>query len=359
MKNWMTFILLVCCSTVYGQYHALETPQASPKINETQRIGLTDITVNYHAPAVRGRKVWEGLVPFNGNPVPWRAGANINTTIAFSTDVMIEGKPLAAGSYGFHTIPSDGEWELIFASNDNLWGSYYLDLEKEVALRVKVKTETAPMREYMSFEFMNRTDNAITVALEWEKLRVPFEVAVDLNKTVVESFRYQLRGHTTNSWAAWDAAAQWCLGQDTNLEEALTWAERSINGGFGGFRADKNLTNLGTKASILWKLGRKEESDKILDEAIALGNDPNAMFNLGRTVLVQERKEKSLQIFQAAVDKFPNTWYVHLGHSRALSANGAYKKAVKSIDLALKGAPDNYKAYLNGLKDKLQKNEPI
>lgn len=352
-------LCLFCAQFVLGQYHALIMPASSPKISETQRLGVTDIEVNYHSPAVRGREIWGQLVPMDGNPVPWRAGANINTTIAFSTDVRIEGQHLAAGSYGLHTIPSEKSWTIIFANNDNLWGSYYLDKDKDVALQVQVVPQTSAHREYMSFEFLNRTDSTLVVALEWEKLRVPISIEVDLNTTVVESFRYQLRGHTTNAWAAWNAAAQWCLSRNTNLEEALQWANRSIEGGFGGFRANKNFTNLSTKASILWQLNKKEESDRTLDEAFNLVVDPGNAYPLGRSLIDQGRSEKALTFYQKLADKFSDKWFVHLGLARAYNALDDNKKALKAMVKAQSMAPDNYKEYLGGLSQKIQEGEKI
>src|ERR1700675_3029958 len=118
-----------------AQSFVLDLPLASQRAEVSQRIGVTDITIRYHRPLANDRKVWGGLVPYGQ---VWRAGANINTTITFSDPVTIEGKPLAAGTYGLHMIPNENEWTVIFSKNSTSWGSFtYKDSED--ALRVNVK----------------------------------------------------------------------------------------------------------------------------------------------------------------------------------------------------------------------------
>lgn len=360
MKSIATFFSLLILSTFsYAQYHTLTMPQASPYVKETQRLGVTNITVEYHAPQVRKRKVWGGIVPMNGKPVAWRAGANINTRISFSTDVTIEGKKLPKGSYGFHAIPGKDEWKLIFAHNDNLWGSYYLDMSKDVAITVTVKPEAIEHREWLSYEFRDRTKNSLTVAVEWEKLRIPFKVGIDLNKTTVASLRYQLRGHNTNSWAAWNAAADWCLRNKTNLEEALQWADRSIKGGFGGFRANKNFDNLSTKAGILVALGRKAEAKKVIKASIPLGQDPGNMYYAGRRLITQGFKAEAVELYEAATKKFAKKWFVFMGLAYAQDANGKQKAAMKNLKKAKELAPKSRKGYLDQLMTKLKNKQPL
>src|SRR6266568_2643504 len=117
----------------------LNIPRVSQRGSVTQRIGLTDITIHYHRPMVGGREIWGKTVPYGK---VWRAGANENTTITFSDDVTVEGKPLAAGTYGLHTIPDKDQWTIIFSKNSTSWGSFSYD-EKEDALRVTVKPRAA------------------------------------------------------------------------------------------------------------------------------------------------------------------------------------------------------------------------
>ncbi|WP_422362138.1 DUF2911 domain-containing protein [Reichenbachiella sp.] len=360
MKKLILSSLMLGIATLsFGQYHSLDMPQASPKVSETQRLGVTDITINYYTPAVKGRDIWNGVVPMNGDPIPWRIGANMNTTIAFSTDVLVEGQSLKAGSYGLHAIPTSEDWTLLFSKNDNLWGSYYLDQEKDVILSVQISPEESEHSEQLDFEFKNRTDSTLEVTIEWEKLSLPIQIGVDLNETVLASFRYQLRGETTYAWEAWDTAAQWCLNRNTNLDEALTWINRSIEGGYGGYAATKNFTNLSTKSSILWALGKKEDSDKLMAEAIPLMNNVQSDYWVGKQLSDQGRNNMSLQFFNEMVKKFPETWYVYLGATRAEYINGNAKKALKHLAKTKAMAPANYANYLDGIEEKINKGEAI
>ena len=152
-----------------------------------QRVGLTDITIDYHRPGVKGRTIWGELVPYglkegnqysNNKPFPWRAGANENTTFETSGNLLIEGKKLPSGKYGLHMIPGESEWVIIFNKVNDAWGSYSYD-ESQDALRVTVKSEEAPHKEWLSYEFDDLTTSSATVSLRWEKLRVPFKVAED------------------------------------------------------------------------------------------------------------------------------------------------------------------------------------
>ena len=162
--------------------------RASPMASTSQTLGAdTEITFKYSRPAVKGRQVWGGIVPWgmaDGNqysdnePFPWRAGANENTTVTFSKDVMVEGEMLPAGTYGLHMIPAeDGEWTVIFSKVNNIWGSYQYD-ENEDALRVSVSPEEAPMQEWLTFGFDDNTPTATEAYLHWEKLKVPIAIAL-------------------------------------------------------------------------------------------------------------------------------------------------------------------------------------
>ena len=152
-----------------------------------QRLGAdTDITIEYGRPGVKGRKIWGALVPYGmapGNqysknqPFPWRAGANENTTINFSKDVLIEGQPLAAGKYGLHMVPGEKEWTIIFSKNSSAWGSFSYKQEED-ALRVIVKPVAAPFQEWLTFGFDDLAGRSATAFLYWEKVKVPFMISL-------------------------------------------------------------------------------------------------------------------------------------------------------------------------------------
>src|SRR5689334_22884882 len=161
--------------SAHAQSAVLNLPRDSQHAKVMQRIGITDITINYHRPLVKGRKIWGGLVPYGQ---PWRAGANENTTIEFSDPVSVEGKTLARGIYGLHMIPSESDWIIAFSKVSSAWGSFTYD-QAEDALRVTVKPHPDEMHEALAYDFDDVKANSATVTLRWEKLAVPFKVEVN------------------------------------------------------------------------------------------------------------------------------------------------------------------------------------
>lgn len=181
-------ILLVLFLLISTQiFSQSDNVRPSLKASVSQTIGAdTEITINYSRPGVKGRKIWGDLVPYGlapGNkysddkPFPWRTGANENTTIEVSSDVVIEGEKLPAGKYGIHTIPSEGEWTIIFSKVNDIWGSFQYNEEND-ALRVKVGAVEAPHQEWLLFGFEDLAGTSATCFLHWEKLKVPFKIEV-------------------------------------------------------------------------------------------------------------------------------------------------------------------------------------
>ena len=207
-----------------GQAVELKLPTLSQRSIVTQRIGLTDITINYCRPLVGGREIWGKAVPYGR---VWRAGANENTTISFTDDVSIEGKPLPAGTYGLHTIPAADQWTIIFSKNSTSWGSFSYD-EKEDALRVTVKPRPAEFTEALAYTFDELKPDSAAATLRWEKVAVPFHVSADVNAIVLRSIQNQLRNTGGFTWAGYDEAANWLLDTNQNLDQAMKWEDRSI-----------------------------------------------------------------------------------------------------------------------------------
>ena len=331
-----------------------------------ERIGLTDVTIHYDRPAVKGRegKIWGQLVPAgfidqgfgNTKAAPWRAGANENTTIEFSNDVTIEGQPLKKGKYGFFIAYDSIEPTLIFSNNSTSWGSYYYN-DKEDALRVKVKpVKMNNSVEWLRYEFMNQTENAATVALLWERLMIPFKVETNYVKDQIASFQNELRTQRGFYWLPWQQAAQWCLDRNVNLEQALQWADSASSPTFGGnaFFGPK-----ATKAQILQKLGRNEEAMALMKEALPLAN-MQEIHGYGRSLLTQKKAKEALEVFQLNHQKNPGKFTTLVGLTRGYSANGDYKNALKYAEQALPLAPDsNNKNAVAGMIDKLKKGQDV
>jgi hypothetical protein len=170
----LVVLMITVCLPAAAQ-RGSEKPRLSPNAVVSQTVGVTVIEIQYGRPAVKEREIWGGLVPFDK---VWRSGANEATTISFSTDVTINGQKLAAGTYGFFTIPTAGEWTVIFNSVSKQWGSMAYDASQDV-LQIKVTPAEADMREWLQYSFEKLTSNSADVMFRWHKLALAFTVAVE------------------------------------------------------------------------------------------------------------------------------------------------------------------------------------
>jgi len=366
MKKIYALLLFVLAHTaLYAQL--TESPNGgNKKAMVGERIGITDVTIHYDRPGVKGRegKIWGGIVGYGftdqgfgtSKAAPWRAGANENTTIEFTDDVTIEGQALPAGKYGFFIAVQPDECTLIFSKNASSWGSFFYD-EKEDALRVKVKPAvTDKSTEWLTYSFENETANSATVALTWEKWKIPFTVQVDLIKTQLASFERELRSEKGFNWNAWVQAAQFCVANNTNLEEALQWSDYAITGQFVG---QKNFQTLSAKAAVLNKLNRDAEGNALMKEALPLGN-MNEIHGYARQLLTAKKTKEAFDIFKMNYDKNPNTFTTNMGLTRGYSATGNYKEALKYAQAALLQAPDaGNKTNVQTIIDKLKAEQDI
>ena len=330
-----------------AQSFTLDLPLQSPRAEISQRIGITDITINYHRPLVNDRKVWDGLVPYGK---VWRAGANINTTITFSDPVQIEGKPLDKGTYGLHMIPNADEWTIIFSKNSTSWGSFTYD-EKEDALRVTVKPRAADMHNALTYDFDQLQKDSAVVEMEWEKIAVPFKVSVDVHDVVQASLKKQLRNLSQYTWMSWDNAANYLLAEKVNLDEALTYANKSIEN-------EDRYDNEMTKAQVLKALNRKDEAATAEKKALELAG-PLQLHQYARQLLGEKRNEEAYAIFRDNAKKHPDQWFVHTGLARMYCAQSKFDDATKEMKLAMAAAPDDQKIYLDGLEKRLEAKQDI
>jgi Protein of unknown function (DUF2911) len=330
-----------------AQSFVLDLPLQSQRAQISQRIGITDITISYHRPLVNDRKVWDALVPYGK---VWRAGANENTTITFSDPVQIEGKPLDRGTYGLHMIPTADEWTIIFSRNSTSWGSFTYD-EKEDALRVTVKPKTADMHNALTYDFDQLQKDSAVVELEWEKVAVPFKVSVDVHDVVQASLKKQLRNLSQYTWMSWDNAANYLLTEKTSLDEALTYANKSVD---NEDRYDNELT----KSKVLAALNRKDEAATAEKKALALAA-PLQLHQYARQLLGEKRNEEAYAVFRENAKKHPDQWFVHTGLARMYSAQSKFDDATKEMKLAMAAAPDDQKTYLDGLEKRLEAKQDI
>jgi len=351
----------------------LSTPPSgdNQKASVTQWIGPASVTVNYSSPDVHGpngedRKghIWGELVPYgftdqgfgSSKAAPWRAGANENTTITFSHDVTIGGKPLKAGTYGlFLAVEKDGTSQWIFSKNANSWGSYFYD-EKQDALRVPAPLTDAAYTEYLTYGFDERKAASAQAFLQWENKRSAFTVGVpNVNTLYVDRMREELFGTTIGfTYQPWMEAAQFCAQNKVNLDEALTWADYAISGPYIG---KEDFSSLETKALVLTAMGRDTEADALMTRAV---KHPSAsvqsIHQYGRSLLAAGKKDKALEVFKLnrqlhGDDKFTT----YIGLARGYTAVGDKKNAIRNWEIAIKNLPADQKANLNAYQAEMNK----
>jgi hypothetical protein len=342
LTNRITTICLSLASLA-GAQTLLTLPEASQRASVGQRLGVTDITITYHRPLAGGRKVWGGLVPYGQ---VWRAGANENTTIQFSDAVKVEGRELAAGTYGLHMVPTADACEVIFSKNSTSWGSFTYKKDED-ALRVTVKPQPAEMHEALTYDFDDVKADSAVVTLRWEKLAIPFRVAIDETGSTMQSLRSELRGGKQYTWTGWNEAANYALQHKTNLEEGLHWADLSI-------QSEERFENLMTKSQILEGLNRAADAKAAHDRAMETANVTQLYF-WGRQLQAQNHQSEAMETFKLVSKRFANHWISNLAQARVESAGGNFDEAAKHLQAALSmGVPDQSKSAVENYLKRVQ-----
>jgi tetratricopeptide (TPR) repeat protein len=344
----LSCLLMAAMSAVSpAQSFVLDLPLQSQGAEVSQRIGITEISIKYHRPLAKDRKIWDGLVPYGK---VWRAGANQNTTITFSDPVLIEGKPLDKGTYGLHMIPTAAEWTIIFSKNSTSWGSFTYD-QAEDALRVSVKPVAADMHNALTYDLDQLQPDSAVVELEWGKIAVPFKVAVDVHDVVQASLKKQLRNLSQYTWMSWDDGANYLLAEKIALPDALTYANKSIEN-------EDRYENEMTKSNVLTALNRKDDAAAARKKSLDLAS-PLQVHAYARQLMGEKRNDDAFVIFRENAQKHPELWFVHSGLARMYCAQGKFDDAAKEMKLALAGAPDNQKSYVDGLVRQLEQRQDI
>lgn len=359
-KRKQLMLVLVMCLITTVSIGQISTPPGggNQKSVVKQYIGkLPYVEIVYNSPDVTGfngqsRKgqIWGSLVPYGfnalgfgisttDNPSPWRAGANENTTIEFSHDVLIEGKDLKAGNYGFFVVPAEsGAWTIVFSKDNNHWGSFFYKEEND-ALRVDVTAEDVGFHEDLTFEFFNRKGTETTVALIWENKKVPFKVEVkDSDKIHMAAIEAELNNTAGFSFTNYQNAATYASGVGAH-DQAIAWADAAISATFFG---QKNFGTMQTKAGVLTAAGNTDEALAVMDEAIKLpGANAGAIHQYGRQLITAGEKEKAVEVFKYNVKQNNGVWPTNYGLARGYSAVGNYKQALKYLKLAKANIPAN------------------
>lgn len=280
--------LFVLCFAA-SAFAQISVPRPSQKASVMQRIGVTDVTITYSRPGVKGRKIWGDPLPAqaaakgeatldNQNERPkdavivpyghvWRTGANEATMFVVTDDVLINGQKLAAGSYSLHTIPTKDEWTIVFNGTANQWGSFDYDPAKDT-LRVKVKPQWVnENEEWLAYTFDPVTDDSAQVNIRWEKISVPFTVKVpDVAAVTMAKLKSSVSGAKADDWRTPMEAANYLINNQSKDDDALgmQWLEQSI-------KVKETFRNLASKANALYKAGKKEEAIATAEQAIQRG----------------------------------------------------------------------------------------
>ena len=273
MKSFISTLVFLLSIIYVNAQMDLPPSGNNPRATQTEEVGITSISIKYSRPDVNKR---EGKIYGDGNPVsygfstgsfitnkntsPWRAGANENTLISFEHDVKVEGKVIKAGTYGFHIALYPDKATLIFSNQIGAWGSYYYTEANDV-LRVDVKhVKLDKSVEFLKYEFIDHKPKSCVVALQWENLSIPFKIDVDVDNIVVNKLREEVTGPKGFNALNLQAAANYCINNNINLEEALTWAQKSA--------ATKTFPILNTLATAFTKNNKLAQADSTMNEAL-------------------------------------------------------------------------------------------
>ncbi len=344
----IAFIVISTSIPVSAQLLSLPNSDVNYKCKTGRKLGVTDIDIAWNAPGVKGRegKIWGTSIAHYGFTVlgfgsntesPWRAGADENTTISFSTDVTINGKKLPAGTYGFFIALYPDSCTLIFSKNTAGWGSYFYNKDWDV-MRVgtRQQKDIKESKERLDYTFSKQTDHTIEVAVEWEHWRIPFTVEVDLVATTLHSIRTQLSGAMGFDPPSLEAAANWCLQNKVNYQEALGWINTATDPSLGGVNTFRVKS---IKAGLLEGLNRKEEADKLMQTAMETASITD-LHNYGRQLLGEKKVKEAMVVFEKNHQKNNGAWPTNAGMMRGYSAIGDLQKALEYARKALPQAPN-------------------
>ncbi|MEO7990588.1 MAG: DUF2911 domain-containing protein [Chryseolinea sp.] len=329
---------LIALTSVCLIAQGITTPRTpSPAATVSQTIGISTVTVKYSRPKVNGREVWGKLIPYgwnvqgfgNGNSAPWRAGANENTVIQFSHAAKVEGQSVPAGSYGlFFVINEDNTGEVILSKDYRSWGSFFYD-QKQDQLKTKIQVRSGSNTELLTYDFINLTKNGAELVLNWEKKQFPVKIEFAVDDIVMANGEAELKGPVGFNPQGFISAANYALQNNVNLDKGLVWIDQAL-------LQTKNFPALNVKAGLLKKMGKTEEADKILNEAIA-GATEVELNAYGYQLINQGENDKAIEILVMNTKRFPksaNAWD-SLGEAYALKGDkdNAVKNFKKSLSM--------------------------
>lgn len=301
MKRYLSYItvltFLFAATAFVSAQPRLITPRPSQKASVLQTIGVTDVSITYSRPAVKGRTIWgdppvgtpageatldDGRGRPAGTPIVfygklWRTGANEATLFTVTDDVLINGQPLAAGKYSLHTIPGKDEWTVIFNKDDGQWGSFTYDAAKD-ALRVKTKVQwVTDSQELLGYDFAPVTESSATVNIRWEKVSVPFKIEIkDPAAVALAKVRSQVAAAKSDDWQTPFSAGNWARNNKAP-EDETKFFEQSLRAIDEQIKVKETFQNLQRKSSSLLALKRTPDALATAEKAVVVGKADSAV----------------------------------------------------------------------------------
>ena len=288
-------LAIVFLSSVSVTVAQLRLPRPSPKSTVMQTVGVTDVTIVYSRPAVKGRKIWgdwptevageatldnQNTRPAGAPIVPyghiWRTGANEATQFTVTDDVLINGQPLPAGSYSLHSIPGKDEWTIIFNTVADQGGSFDYDAKKD-ALRVKTKPEVSEHpHEWLEFSLDPLKENSLVARVKWEKVSVPFTIEVkDVAATTIAKARAVVTAAKPDDWSTPFQAANYAKANKAP-DDAAKWYEQALRAIDEQIKTKPTFLNLTRRGNTLLNAGRTQEGIAALEKALEAGKAEKA-----------------------------------------------------------------------------------
>ena len=308
----LALILFSLVASVSAFAQGITVPRPSPAATVTQTVGISTVSINYSRPFVNGREIWGKLVPYGwnkqgfglGNDAPWRAGANENTVIKFSDDVVVQGQKVPAGAYGLtFVINKDNTGEVVLSKDSRSWGSFFYDPKLD-QMRASIQVRDMPAStEMLTYDFISTTKNSAELVLNWEKKQFPVKIEYPTDELVVANAGEELKSVTGFNWQGYASAANYTLQNKLHLDQGLVWIDKAI-------AQNKSFGTLNIKAGILRQQGNTADADKIMNDALPLASEVE-LNAYGYQLVAQGQMDKAIEIFVLNTQRHPesaNTW---------------------------------------------------
>lgn len=339
-------ILSILHYTTYAQ-DVQNSRRMSQHMRITRTVGVSDITIDYHSPLVKGRKIFGGIVPYDfvvdGKEYPWRAGSNNRTTIELEHDALINGNKLAAGKYGLVVLVSEQDWTFIFSSNTS-WGAFQYTPENDV-LRVKVATERRSFQEWLSYSFVDPEAEAATVELRWADTSAKFKISLDVSANIISDLN-QKEERTAGDYRI---LAIEHLQKDPHAAQlALTYLDSALN---KVELEDERMRQYETfaitilKADLLIKEGKPKEGIALKKQTLKDSQGFNLYYYGLNTLLVKGDKEEAYRLLTHNIKNNPDQWQAYLAMGEYYLHDGNQKKVVENFRRSYELAPENWRNY--------------